>query len=190
MRKASPPVRVEGVEREWEAALSMLMTHRVACAVLDIIALRGVPSLRVFFFTSRRRHTRYIGDWSSDVCSSDLRVRIPCRIPGGQGIRHGILTRLGGQGNAVAGNRSEERRVGKGWSVWRRQGCSAGGDRDEEGQPAGSCGGGGARMGGSALDADDASGRLCGPRHHRLARRAVAARLFFYKQKTAYEIHR
>src|SRR5437763_1181497 len=25
----------------------------------------------VFFFSSRRRHTRYIGDWSSDVCSSD-----------------------------------------------------------------------------------------------------------------------
>src|SRR5437879_6883198 len=24
------------------------------------------------FFSSRRRHTRYIGDWSSDVCSSDL----------------------------------------------------------------------------------------------------------------------
>ena len=27
-----------------------------------------------FFFSSRRRHTRYIGDWSSDVCSSDLRT--------------------------------------------------------------------------------------------------------------------
>src|SRR5437763_10038154 len=27
-----------------------------------------------FFFSSRRRHTRYIGDWSSDVCSSDLVV--------------------------------------------------------------------------------------------------------------------
>src|SRR5437763_2438657 len=29
-------------------------------------------SLFFFFFSSRRRHTRYIGDWSSDVCSSDL----------------------------------------------------------------------------------------------------------------------
>src|SRR5437762_10038670 len=28
--------------------------------------------LNCFFFSSRRRHTRYIGDWSSDVCSSDL----------------------------------------------------------------------------------------------------------------------
>src|SRR5437762_5411718 len=30
-----------------------------------------IVSLSVFF-SSRRRHTRYIGDWSSDVCSSDL----------------------------------------------------------------------------------------------------------------------
>src|ERR1039457_1654993 len=28
-----------------------------------------------FFFTSRRRHTRLQGDWSSDVCSSDLEGR-------------------------------------------------------------------------------------------------------------------
>src|SRR5258707_7313502 len=27
-----------------------------------------------FFFSSRRRHTRYWRDWSSDVCSSDLKV--------------------------------------------------------------------------------------------------------------------
>src|SRR5688500_19936483 len=27
-----------------------------------------------FFFSSRRRHTRLQGDWSSDVCSSDLAV--------------------------------------------------------------------------------------------------------------------
>src|SRR6266516_5611962 len=27
-----------------------------------------------FFFSSRRRHTRWYGDWSSDVCSSDLRT--------------------------------------------------------------------------------------------------------------------
>src|SRR5690606_40568772 len=26
----------------------------------------------VFFFSSRRRHTRFSRDWSSDVCSSDL----------------------------------------------------------------------------------------------------------------------
>src|SRR5256885_10731275 len=28
-----------------------------------------------FFFSSRRRHTRLQGDWSSDVCSSDLEPR-------------------------------------------------------------------------------------------------------------------
>src|SRR5690606_40013669 len=28
----------------------------------------------VFFFSSRRRHTRFSRDWSSDVCSSDLAV--------------------------------------------------------------------------------------------------------------------
>src|SRR5690606_40522262 len=27
-----------------------------------------------FFFSSRRRHTRFSRDWSSDVCSSDLRI--------------------------------------------------------------------------------------------------------------------
>src|SRR6266850_2853349 len=27
---------------------------------------------KFFFFSSRRRHTRLQGDWSSDVCSSDL----------------------------------------------------------------------------------------------------------------------
>src|SRR5215467_5632611 len=33
---------------------------------------REVGSGLVFFFSSRRRHTRLQGDWSSDVCSSDL----------------------------------------------------------------------------------------------------------------------
>src|SRR5438034_5797576 len=28
--------------------------------------------INVFFFSSRRRHTRSLCDWSSDVCSSDL----------------------------------------------------------------------------------------------------------------------
>src|SRR3712207_9298996 len=42
---------------------------------------RGVDSddlmLCYFFFSSRRRHTRYWRDWSSDVCSSDLGARRP-----------------------------------------------------------------------------------------------------------------
>src|SRR5690606_40051924 len=43
------------------------------------------------FFSSRRRHTRFSRDWSSDVCSSDLAMSVPvmvkrrcaCVIPGG-----------------------------------------------------------------------------------------------------------
>src|SRR5256886_13590232 len=34
---------------------------------------RASPSL-FFFYASRRRHTRFDCDWSSDVCSSDLWV--------------------------------------------------------------------------------------------------------------------
>src|SRR5437762_7813726 len=92
-----------------------------------------------FFFSSRRRHTRYIGDWSSDVCSSDLRGP---RFRGGKVHGEGTAaagTRTDGfdaaavqlheplddrQPDAQAarrsiGPRSEERRVGKEWrSRW------------------------------------------------------------------------
>src|SRR5690348_17661071 len=34
--------------------------------------LLHTSKFRRFFFSSRRRHTRWTGDWSSDVCSSDL----------------------------------------------------------------------------------------------------------------------
>src|SRR5205807_7568397 len=34
----------------------------------------GELCFSVFFFSSRRRHTRLQGDWSSDVCSSDLEL--------------------------------------------------------------------------------------------------------------------
>src|SRR5205814_7272214 len=33
----------------------------------------------LFFFSSRRRHTRCLSDWSSDVCSSDLRSKSPTK---------------------------------------------------------------------------------------------------------------
>src|SRR5438876_8139257 len=33
-----------------------------------------------FFFSSRRRHTRWTGDWSSDVCSSDLDHQFEIRV--------------------------------------------------------------------------------------------------------------
>src|ERR1039457_7373591 len=41
----------------------------------------------VYFFSSRRRHTRLQGDWSSDVCSSDLMVSI---TPEGERLMTGL----------------------------------------------------------------------------------------------------
>src|SRR5688500_20152090 len=41
---------------------------------------------RSFLFSSRRRHTRLQGDWSSDVCSSDLELaqspNVACKLSG------------------------------------------------------------------------------------------------------------
>src|SRR5256884_6949145 len=58
-----------------------------------------VISSLFFFFSSRRRHTRCSRDWSSDVCSSDLRLReltrraleLPQTAPEEQTDLHGIL---------------------------------------------------------------------------------------------------
>src|SRR5256885_6894725 len=38
----------------------------------------------LFFFSSRRRHTRLQGDWSSDVCSSDLGLPVALQVEGQQ----------------------------------------------------------------------------------------------------------
>src|SRR5207248_7413073 len=76
-----------------------------------------------FFFSSRRRHTRSYGDWSSDVCSSDLMEGVP-RRSGEARAEPRELLRIGeGRlpfalvGRHDAGHlglqRSEERRVGK-----------------------------------------------------------------------------
>src|SRR5437762_4822316 len=93
-----------------------------------------------FFFSSRRRHTRYIGDWSSDVCSSDLPGRYDefvrnrkLLVEGSKGIWNESPARLGSvhpghwpAGTIRGGNvgctlaRSEERRVGKEWRARRR----------------------------------------------------------------------
>src|SRR3712207_8461193 len=42
--------------------------------------------LSIFFFSSRRRHTRYWRDWSSDVCSSDLTSWSPVIQPRSYGV--------------------------------------------------------------------------------------------------------
>src|SRR5256885_11825691 len=40
------------------------------CSCTSFVSMR--MCVTAFFFSSRRRHTRLQGDWSSDVCSSDL----------------------------------------------------------------------------------------------------------------------
>src|SRR3712207_7148284 len=87
-----------------------------------------------FFFSSRRRHTRYWRDWSSDVCSSDLDQLIPkghvptsgaAPDPELIGAGSGVVTRalVSRQIQTIRNDlgpltarqfaRSEERRVGK-----------------------------------------------------------------------------
>src|SRR5690606_12705391 len=39
----------------------------ITIKAVDLLVIR-----HIFFFSSRRRHTRFSRDWSSDVCSSDL----------------------------------------------------------------------------------------------------------------------
>src|SRR5256885_6962760 len=87
--------------------------------------------LYFFFFSSRRRHTRLQGDWSSDVCSSDLGTVGPCAPSAADGPKNSAefapdtwskrarataphFPRLGKYGcRARSRRRSEERRVGK-----------------------------------------------------------------------------
>src|SRR5688572_32708070 len=76
----------------------------------------------LFFFSSRRRHTRFDCDWSSDVCSSDLAgfkkssgisFQLSICTRGGAGLAFvlPVLSLLPGIFTPIL--RSEERRVGK-----------------------------------------------------------------------------
>src|SRR5256885_11887543 len=81
----------------------------------------------IFFFSSRRRHTRLQGDWSSDVCSSDLvSARQTNLLASGQWPLATFLAcaddcvedfHVAGAAAEISGEtfayRSEERRVGK-----------------------------------------------------------------------------
>src|SRR5688572_32869480 len=85
----------------------------------------------IFFFSSRRRHTRFDCDWSSDVCSSDLYAMglidqllvqgADSRLYQSLVQKRGLTGSVSGGANPLLGNmfdikgptRSEERRVGK-----------------------------------------------------------------------------
>src|SRR3989454_9483807 len=67
----------------------------------------------VFFFSSRRRHTRLQGDWSSDVCSSDLSLALHYRrAPRLGGYAHRLIrslaARIGSQYCVQTGKRIVE----------------------------------------------------------------------------------
>src|SRR2546430_10050271 len=46
----------------------------------------------IFFFSSRRRHTRFDCDWSSDVCSSDLFDKAVAMIKEGKRLGYYVCT--------------------------------------------------------------------------------------------------
>src|SRR5437899_6934002 len=50
----------------------MAMMFQDALRRLKLVMKVGFQIEDAFFFSSRRRHTRCLSDWSSDVCSSDL----------------------------------------------------------------------------------------------------------------------
>src|SRR5438045_9337739 len=68
-----------------------------------------------FFFSSRRRHTRCLSDWSSDVCSSDLYRYCEILLLHAAGQRAtGCVYNTTTVNNCPRAKwRSEERRVGK-----------------------------------------------------------------------------
>src|SRR5215471_20882180 len=69
----------------WEMwCLPMFDLHDAAGVLYEVNSCRkaqGANYIRLvaFFFSSRRRHTRSLRDWSSDVCSSDLPRGWSCR---------------------------------------------------------------------------------------------------------------
>src|SRR5262245_62550618 len=87
-----------------------------------VSVLRRFCYVVFFFFSSRRRHTRCLSDWSSDVCSSDLvSASAEAAEPGPQEAPPAQpLAPVSASAEAEAAEvadapseRSEERRVGK-----------------------------------------------------------------------------
>src|SRR5256885_4759680 len=92
----------------------------------------GTDHTTYFFFSSRRRHTRLQGDWSSDVCSSDLRLRpcgtAPCpqaRAPGRPPARVGRRARSR-ERTAAGRSRAHPPSRAPGTAPWDREGGGGG----------------------------------------------------------------
>src|SRR5256886_7094970 len=70
----------------------------------------------VFFFSSRRRHTRFDCDWSSDVCSSDLvgHQGCPWKILTGRNDRLPTLRQPGGLSGFLRRSESPHDQFGAG----------------------------------------------------------------------------
>ena len=75
-----------------------------------IVSDNSLPVL-IIFFSSRRRHTIYLGDWSSDVCSSDLMKIKVNKIDSANAEISATLAQSDIDANIE--RRSEERRVEK-----------------------------------------------------------------------------
>src|SRR2546430_5564882 len=59
------------VFEHWSHAASIVLTEDYPLHLSLMRRYPGSLSKSWFFFSSRRRHTRFDCDWSSDVCSSD-----------------------------------------------------------------------------------------------------------------------
>src|SRR5439155_11121444 len=84
----------------------------------------SAPCATGCFLSSRRRHTSWPRDWSSDVCSSDLDNRFDPRTFNGFWSERDFDRLVGGppgRGVLPSAGRSEERRVGKECSSLRRR---------------------------------------------------------------------
>src|SRR5260370_10979595 len=78
---------------------------------LRIVDARYCHSAVFFFFSSRRRHTRFKCDWSSDVCSSDLELEDADGLiaEGGHRAKQGGFLVQGLAGPAQEGSRDDQR---------------------------------------------------------------------------------
>src|SRR3546814_6246229 len=123
------------------------------CFVL--CCLSGRPLCCVFFFKQKTAYELRISDWSSDVCSSDLRLverlALDADLPAGLGLRRGaddagretdadaggrlaVAAVADAQGSAEIAARLRQRRIGDDMGPGRRNGGRNGGGGEQGGE--------------------------------------------------------